>query len=699
MARVRHPARRGEGPIYGAQTPAETLAGVTPTSYLYDQGYIERYGGAIATDSSAALETAGTIGRQDIKFYNTGSTLVLNDYSATYLIRDAFLDRTSLVGPANFASDGTQTTSMLRLGQDPDQANGFQWRSRTVSGITFSGKQRADTAVSFGDADEVVNQYANSWNFHDCTFERCDKGILKEDGHFGQSFTNCNSQSGNFFYHATGRASAAISHVGNDYFLGGEHNGNRLAVFYIDGQQVAGTGATILDQVIIENNAGYGLFIKDYNNAAPAFECRSCWFEALSNATATSVDLADGAGSRTPRSIYLENVDMFRFIGSSIVPDMEVIDSNVIIEGSSLQGTVTSVLDNSTGSANYIVARNVHITGFGDTQAPSLIVESIARADTTTGTTLRQWAVPPRTNRVSAPPGTGTYEGGDTFEYGEDLIETTPTPSNNRAATIVAGATFPTASQYALNLSATDWEVGATPSALSITAGKWLVVTQEIKLDSGEISRLQYSGSFSYTRDTGYALVNANVGEWRTIGFVAEVASAEGGVCRLFISTASAKTAVVTLGASQTIQFDSAQEAYDYFNSRTYCADTEKVTEVVTATNVILPSESGKTFQLNTAGGFTSTLPPPKDGMNFKFFVKTAPTTDYVITTDSGDNILNGVIIEAAGTNEAVIAQDTLSFAANKAGVGDTIEVTSEGATWSCKAITSVNAGITKAVT
>jgi len=49
--------------------------------------------------------------------------------------------------------------------------------------------------------------------------------------------------------------------------------------------------------------------------------------------------------------------------------------------------------------------------------------------------------------------------------------------------------------------------------------------------------------------------------------------------------------------------------------------------ELVTTTNIIRPDETGRTFFLNAVGGFTSTLPAPTAGLNYKFIVKTAPIT------------------------------------------------------------------------
>lgn len=126
-----------------------------------------------------------------------------------------------------------------------------------------------------------------------------------------------------------------------------------------------------------------------------------------------------------------------------------------------------------------------------------------------------------------------------------------------------------------------------------------------------------------------------------------------------------------------------------------------KESESVTATNVITADESGKTFYLNTATGFTSTLPVPALGLRYKFIVATAPTTSggYVITTDSGDNILEGTFLDIVGELEAISAQDTLTFVFDVSLVGDSLEVESDGTNWYCTAFSKADGGITVSVT
>ncbi len=121
--------------------------------------------------------------------------------------------------------------------------------------------------------------------------------------------------------------------------------------------------------------------------------------------------------------------------------------------------------------------------------------------------------------------------------------------------------------------------------------------------------------------------------------------------------------------------------------------------EIVTATNVITAAENGKTFYLNAAGGFTSTLPAPAANLKFKFIVKTAPTTAYIITTNAGADILQGTFLDIVGELVAISAQDTLNFVANVSLVGDSLEVESDGISWFCTAFSKADGGITVAVT
>ena len=121
--------------------------------------------------------------------------------------------------------------------------------------------------------------------------------------------------------------------------------------------------------------------------------------------------------------------------------------------------------------------------------------------------------------------------------------------------------------------------------------------------------------------------------------------------------------------------------------------------ESVTTTNVITAAESGKTFFLTHAGGFTSTLPAPAAGLRYKFVVAVAPTTAYIVTTTSGSDLLYGTLLDIVGEQVAFAARDKVNFVANTSLVGDSLDVISDGTNWYCRAFSAANGGISTSVT
>lgn len=120
---------------------------------------------------------------------------------------------------------------------------------------------------------------------------------------------------------------------------------------------------------------------------------------------------------------------------------------------------------------------------------------------------------------------------------------------------------------------------------------------------------------------------------------------------------------------------------------------------LVTTTNVIGAAETGTTFFLNAAGGFTSTLPSPEIGLKYKFIVSTAPTSSYVITTNGGANILQGTYLDIVGELVSIASQDTLNFVGGTSLIGDSLTVECDGASWHCTAFSKADGGITVSVT
>lgn len=121
--------------------------------------------------------------------------------------------------------------------------------------------------------------------------------------------------------------------------------------------------------------------------------------------------------------------------------------------------------------------------------------------------------------------------------------------------------------------------------------------------------------------------------------------------------------------------------------------------ERLVTTRVLTAADSGKTFALALAGGFTVTLPllSTVSGFNCKFVVEIAPTTAYIIITDTADlDKMAGQVFGSDGgdgDSETAFTADQLNFVAAASVIGDSAEVQQVGtAGWAVKAWTDLAA-------
>jgi len=118
--------------------------------------------------------------------------------------------------------------------------------------------------------------------------------------------------------------------------------------------------------------------------------------------------------------------------------------------------------------------------------------------------------------------------------------------------------------------------------------------------------------------------------------------------------------------------------------------------ETLEAADTLVAADNGKVIFLDLAGGFTVTLPDATAGTRFKFVVKTAPTTAYIIGSGS-DNIIGGFssVEDAAGSADYDGSANTVEFVANKAAIGDWCELVSDGTSWYVSGNSNVQDGLT----
>jgi hypothetical protein len=129
-------------------------------------------------------------------------------------------------------------------------------------------------------------------------------------------------------------------------------------------------------------------------------------------------------------------------------------------------------------------------------------------------------------------------------------------------------------------------------------------------------------------------------------------------------------------------------------------ADNSANVETVAATNVIGAAESGKTFFLNHATEFVSTLPAVAAGLRFTFIVSGAPSgASYTVVTDSSANLIVGHVLtseDAGGSADSeTTGGDTITFVDGKAVVGDRVDLICDGTNWFAQCSSKVFDAIT----
>lgn len=119
--------------------------------------------------------------------------------------------------------------------------------------------------------------------------------------------------------------------------------------------------------------------------------------------------------------------------------------------------------------------------------------------------------------------------------------------------------------------------------------------------------------------------------------------------------------------------------------------------ELTAAYTINAETDNGKTFLLNSATEFVTTLPAPALGLRFTFIVKAAPAgASYTVVTNGSSNIIKGQAVNAAGVaGDTGTTDDTISFVDGQAVAGDEVTVKSDGTSWFAYGMCAVAAGIT----
>lgn len=216
---------------------------------------------------------------------------------------------------------------------------------------------------------------------------------------------------------------------------------------------------------------------------------------------------------------------------------------------------------------------------------------------------------------------------------------------------------------------------------------------------AGEIADPGSGGTIRVNKNLGYVPIVTAAAESRTLAapdrvglIVTLVLKTDGGDCTLTVTNGydlAALTTYTFTDALQAATFVSVYNGTTYYWRLLNNAAQQVPAVILATTRTVRQDENGKTFWLNLAGAFVTTLPAPFLGGHYKFIVKTAPSgASYTIVTASSANVFVGSIStaqDAGGSASSDDDGDTISFVDAKALPGDSVELDSDGTSWAVK--------------
>jgi len=455
--------------------------------------------------------------------------------NGVYRIADVSLAKANLYGPGAVKSV-SGATALFSLASDPNTLGSAGWRYRRIVDMFIDGNGKTANGITFS------SDLAGRWRIDNCFIRDCNKGFEKPTGNIANELFSTSFSSCNFGYWAKGSSSPTM-HAGCDRILGGEFNSCSLAAIYID-SPIIGTGQTVIDKTVIENNPGFGVFVKNWATAITPLRLRDVWFE--DNATSGSVTI-DGV-SYTPRDIYFENVE-YGVIDGSPIFDVEFVNSQVTLENCFFDD-VTSI----TNTNSSVLIRQANTDGLSK---QNVTVETLANAQRATSGFADMFRAVPRESIVYTPP-TGTTLYAENFA---DAGTYTLGGTTSITSTAVAdGTLFTNCAEFSIPNGNTN-----VVGSFALTSGKFVVYTMDIKQIGTTAITAQITGPSSVTSASAPAIFKQD--KWTTIGGVAPCNTTNTGFYWQ-LQNASGGALTFRLGPVQVIQFDSLSDALTYFNSR-----------------------------------------------------------------------------------------------------------------------------------
>lgn len=420
------------------------------------------------------------------------------------------------------------------------------WNYVTVANLDIVGDKRGTGFAAGADAYVAGDEFAGRTRFVNVGFADLTVAIRRDAGQIGLTLDQCGFGAAEYHLYSVANApgSGEIMHAGVLTTRDCHFSGARVAVVHID-SPVAGTGAVLFDNCIMERNPGFVFHVPAFANgdAVTDFVVRDCWNER--NATAAQVTVG---GRRVPvRYGLFANAGMIRFDGT---PLGSLTLRNAVVDTYRCPLDNLSLLERDARST----IRHHEARGFGSYAPLGLVTSLAAAAQSEPPGRALSFVLPHRTSLTGS-------SGGRVLLSSRTQEPLVLVGSVSVATRSESGAILPGVRSSQRVTLRRGMQVFPAPSP--VPPGSWLAWLFTYRLVSGNAPFFQVSG------DRGISarrLLNAY--NWETLGGMAEVAPGAREISLWMIQDDD--DAELLLGGYNLVAFETRQAALDFLNSGSF---------------------------------------------------------------------------------------------------------------------------------
>lgn len=491
-------------------------------------------GDGVADDTAAinlALATAKKV------FFPAGTYLaniVIN--TSTFDVYGDGMSRT-IIKPYN------TSLPVIKNMADPGSAN--FWLRSSIRDLALQSSGGVGNGFTFGDPAAYAsgNERIGRVDFTNVAVTGFNKGIFKTCGNIGNAYYNCRIQNNNYNFYAQSddyaSGSSPTMHTGFDKWEGGAWGYATLSSIFIKDRKL-GKGGWVFNGVDIEGSTGYAFVaLADSTfDSVPDLVIDNCWVEANATGGSITIDGLTGTITGSPRDLYLSGIKSAVAKGMYLGKLTLLNGSNLIADKCGTDTLTAGIFNLSNdASSTFVVDGWTYTTGMKQalTLAPY--------ATTTDNGSINYTGV------MNTLPG-GITPASKDYTVLLGFSGTAPIVGGGggyNGSVVADGMTFNTCSEYIVTGSAAR----IVPDVTTVV-GKYYAVSYQARLASGS------NGYVYATNMAAGQLIDHS--QWRQYAFVKKATTTTGG----FSMNSFGASSTIRIGAMQIVQFDTAQEAYEY---------------------------------------------------------------------------------------------------------------------------------------